>query len=336
MTVCRGPSLTADQREAVATVEQGGSGFKPYLLFGRTGSGKTEVYLKLAERIIHAGGQVLVLVPEIGLTPMWSARLKKRFRHIQFWHSAMTARERLATSSQLADLDVLVGTRSALFLPLPRLAMVIVDEEHDGSFKQQEGIAYSARDMAVLLAQQLDIPIVLGSATPSLESWRQARGGRYTRLNLPHSIIKKITPVTPEIIDMRGVDTPVSPRLEKVIRQTLEQRGQIMLYLNRRGYAPALQCTACGDVPECLDCSLRLTLHRRAGQLRCHSCGHVRKTPVHCRQCGESAFMPLGEGTEKLEEWLAEHMPMLRFARFDRDMMTSHQRLIETLTAFEK
>ncbi|MDX8407582.1 MAG: primosomal protein N' [Mariprofundaceae bacterium] len=331
-----GPALTADQREAVEAVGRQGKGFRPYLLFGRTGSGKTEVYLKLAEACSHAGGQVLVLVPEIGLTPMWLARLKQRFRHIRFWHSAMTARDRLAATGHLAALDVLVGTRSALFLPLPKLAMIIVDEEHDGSFKQQDGIAYSARDMAVLLAQQLDIPIILGSATPSLESWRQCREGRYTRLNLPHPIIRKASPVVPGIVDMRGVDAPVSPTLEKAIRQTLDQHGQVMLYLNRRGYAPALQCTACGDVPECPDCSLRLSLHRRAGQLRCHSCGHVRKAPMYCRQCGESALMPLGEGTEKLEEWLTEHIPTLRFARFDRDIMTSHRRLSETLAMFEK
>jgi len=335
-TLVETPTLTADQQIAVAAMNSIGRKFRPFLLFGRTGSGKTEVYLQAAKKVIEAGGQVQVLVPEIGLTPMWLNRLRQRFRHIQLWHSSMTAKQRLVVGRGLADVDVLIGTRSALFLPLPRLGLIIVDEEHDGSFKQQDGFAYSARDMAVLLAQELDIPIVLGSATPSLESWRQAVAGKYQRLDLPKSIIPKAKPCVPEIMDMRGTNEPVSARLAKALHDTLEQGDQAMLYLNRRGYAPALQCTACGYVPECSDCSMRLTLHRRAGQLRCHSCGHVRKTPVHCPQCGESAFMPMGEGTEKLEDWLTENIPALRFARFDRDIMTSQKRLTDTLDAFEK
>jgi len=330
------PEPTDFQQQAISSITENLFGFHPFLLFGRTGSGKTEVYLKAAESVIEAGGQVLVLVPEIGLTPLWLSRLQQRFKWVALWHSAMTAKERFVVREHLPETDILIGTRSALFLPLPNLKMIVVDEEHDGSFKQQEGMAYSARDMAVLLAQELHIPIVLGSATPSLESWRQVREGRYQRLNLPKRIVAETAPIVSEVIDMRNVDGPVSGALMSALKETLARGEQSILFLNRRGYAPALQCTACGDVPECSECSMRLTLHRRAGQLRCHSCGFRRRVPKTCELCGEAAFLPLGEGTEKLDEWLAGHIPELRFARFDRDMITSHARLQNTLTAFEQ
>ncbi|MFQ5346155.1 MAG: primosomal protein N', partial [Mariprofundus sp.] len=330
------PEPTDAQQQAIAAIMANTNTFQPFLLFGCTGSGKTEVYLRAAQQIIDAGGQVLVLVPEIGLTPLWLARLKQRFRRVALWHSAMTAKERLVVREHLPDTDILIGTRSALFLPLPGLQMIVVDEEHDASFKQQEGMAYSARDMTVLLAQELDIPIVLGSATPSLESWRQVREGHYRRLNLPNRIGRKTVPIVPEVVDMRDVEGPVSEKLLSALQQNLAAGEQSILFLNRRGYAPALQCTACGDVPECPACSMRLTLHRRAGQLRCHSCGFRRRVPKTCESCGEAAFLPLGEGTEKLDEWLTEHIPELKFARFDRDIITSHSRLEQTLTDFEQ
>jgi len=330
------PKPTIAQQRAIDAITANLRRFQPFLLFGRTGSGKTEVYLQAATAVIAGGGQVLVLVPEIGLTPLWLARLRQRFNKTALWHSAMTPRERLAVREYLSETEVLIGTRSALFLPLPRLALIVIDEEHDASFKQQEGMAYSARDMGVLLAQQLNIPVVLGSATPSLESWKQVKTGHYQRLDLPNRIQRDTAPVATKIVDMRGVDSPVSDELLSALQQTLEAHEQSILFLNRRGYAPALQCTACGDVPQCPDCSLRLTLHRRAGQLRCHSCGFRRRTPKTCEACGEAAFLPLGEGTEKLEEWLSEHLPALRFARFDRDVITSHTRLEQTLTAFEQ
>lgn len=327
--------LTRAQAIAVDRVTAAG-GFSPFLLFGCTGSGKTEVYLRAAAEMIRQGGRVLVLVPEIGLTPMWIARLQARFARVAVWHSAMSERERLAVRQHLDQTDILIGTRSALFLPLPRLAMIVVDEEHDGSFKQLDGIAYSARDMAVLLAQQLDIPIVLGSATPSLESWRQVEEGRYHRIDLATRIAVHAVQIKPQMIDMRQVDGPVSPQLHKALQLTLAAGDQSILFLNRRGYAPALQCTACGEVPQCPACSMSLTLHRKAAQLRCHSCGFARRVPLVCEQCGEPALMPMGDGTEKLDEWLREQLPDLRFARFDRDMVTSHTRLSEILAAFER
>ena len=326
---------TGPQQQAIAAIMENIKSFQPFLLFGRTGSGKTEVYLKVAESVIQNGGQVLVLVPEIGLTPMWLARLKQRFENVALWHSAMTAKERLVVRQHLDQTQILIGTRSALFLPLPRLALIVVDEEHDASFKQQEGMSYSARDMAVLLAQELNLPVVLGSATPSLESWRQVQTGLYRRLDLPDRINSENIQVAPQVIDMRSVESPVSDDLLAALQQTLADGDQSILFLNRRGYAPALQCTACGDVPECPACSMRLTLHRRAASLRCHTCGYRRRVPKTCESCGEAAFLPLGEGTEKLEEWLTEMLPTLRFARFDRDVITSHARLEHTLEQFE-
>jgi len=330
------PQPTPLQQQSITAITDKLNQFHPFLLFGRTGSGKTEVYLQAASSVIASGGQVLVLVPEIGLTPLWLSRLKQRFANVALWHSTMTPRERLAVREFLPETEILIGTRSALFLPLPRLQMIVIDEEHDASFKQQEGVTYSARDMGVLLAQELNIPVVLGSATPSLESWNQVQAGHYQRLDLPQRIQQNTAPITSEVIDMRGMDSPVSAQLLNALRQTLAAHEQSILFLNRRGYAPALQCTACGDVPQCPDCSLRLTLHRRAAQLRCHSCGLRRRVPKTCESCGEAAFLPLGEGTEKLEEWLTEHIPELRFSRFDRDVITSHTRLEQTLTAFEQ
>ncbi len=324
---------TEAQQQAIDAIIAGGGSFNPFLLFGRTGSGKTEVYLRAAEPMIAEGGQVLVLVPEIGLTPMWLIRLKKRFSRVAIWHSAMSNAERLKVRQHLGDVDVMIGTRSALFLPLPKLSMIVMDEEHDVSFKQQDGMSYSARDMALLLAQELGIPVVLGSATPSVESWRQVQGGGCTRLDLPDRITTHAS-AQPEVVDMRGTDAPISATLLEAMRENLASGEQSILFLNRRGYAPALQCTACGSVPECPDCSMRLTLHRRAGQLRCHTCGYRRKVPGSCETCGEHAFLPLGEGLEKLEEWLVEQLPELHFERFDRDVITSHSRLEKTLADF--
>jgi|AMFO01.1.fsa_nt_gi primosomal protein N' (replication factor Y) len=326
-------TLTDVQQQAAAAIIEAEGSFKPFLLFGRTGSGKTEVYLQAAESVIGQGGQVLILVPEIGLTPMWLNRVASRFPNVGVWHSGLGERERQAVRHRLGELDVVIGTRSALFLPLPRLAMIVIDEEHDGAFKQQDGIAYSARDAALLLAQELSIPVVLGSATPSLESWRMAGDGHYSLLSLPDRIAAHAMQAA-EVVDMRGVEAPVSEALKAALQQTLDSGQQSILFLNRRGYAPALQCTACGDVPECPACTLRLTLHRRARRLRCHACGFSEPAPEICPHCGEMAYLPLGEGTEKIEEWLAHELPALRFARFDRDVMSSHNRLVETLDAF--
>jgi primosomal protein N' (replication factor Y) (superfamily II helicase) len=329
----RPEALTSAQQRNLMTIDEAAGAFVPFLLFGCTGSGKTEVYLRAIERIVADGGQALILVPEIGLTPMWLARLAARFAQVAVWHSGLGGPERLRNVQTLPDCQVLIGTRSALFLPLPRLRLIVVDEEHDGSFKQQEGVGYSARDMAVLLAQELDIPVVLGSATPSLESWRQAVDGHYRLLELPERIQPHAEPV-PEVIDLRGVDGVLSDLMLAALREVKAAGQQAILYLNRRGYAPALQCTACGEVESCPHCSLRLTLHRRRRQLRCHACGFVVAVPRVCAHCGEAALIPLGAGTEKLEEALQAVLPALQFVRFDRDTVTSPKRLSETLSRF--
>jgi len=309
------------------------SGFAPFLLFGCTGSGKTEVYLRAARKRVDSGSQVLILVPEIGLTPQWLARLTTRFDRVAVWHSGLSDTQRLQVRRDLPDVEVLVGTRSALFLPLPRCSMIVVDEEHDTSFKQQEGMHYHARDLAVLLAQEMDIPVILGTATPSLESWRQAKEGRYQLLELPERIAPQPAPMI-ETVDMRGVEAALSEQLLAALRETKAKGLQSLLYLNRRGYAPALMCTACGDVPECPSCSFRLTLHRRRKKLRCHACGFARHVPITCEHCGEDALLPLGEGTEKVEEQLTAALPDLRMARLDRDAIRNETRLMRVLGDF--
>ncbi|MDT8376833.1 MAG: primosomal protein N' [Mariprofundaceae bacterium] len=325
--------LRPAQQKALDAILASSDRFESHLLFGATGSGKTEVYLRAAEKIVRQGRQALILVPEIALTPMWLSRLQFRFGRIGVWHSAMGADDRRAVLERLDSLDVLIGTRSALFLPLPKPGIIVVDEEHDGSFKQQDGVAYSARDMALLLGQEMKVPVVLGSATPSLESWRQVKGGTMGLLELPERISPH-APMTPEVIDLRDSGEVLSGRLLAALEETRAKGQQSILFLNRRGYSPALQCTACGDVPKCKACSLNMTLHRRARQLRCHACGWVQPVPRHCSSCGEDSLLPLGAGTEKLEELLAEKLPELRFARFDRDAITTNKGLIETLKSF--
>jgi len=326
-------TLKSIQRIFVAKILKARKQFQPFLLFGDTGSGKTEVYLKAAEALVKQGKQVLILVPEIGLTPMWLARLSQRFDTLMTWHSAMSDRERMLVRANLNSLDVLIGTRSALFLPLSRLSLIVVDEEHDASFKQHDGVAYSARDMALLLAQEKKIPLVLGSATPSLESWRQVNLGHMKLLEMPERI-SGYAAIQPNIVDMRGNHEVLSDALLQALRDTREAKQQSILFLNRRGYAPALQCSACGFVPECHACSLRLTLHRQKGELRCHGCGYMRRVRRVCETCGEDALLPLGVGTEKIEEVLEKHVPDLRFARFDRDVVRTQTQLQDMLQAF--
>ncbi|RMH51207.1 MAG: primosomal protein N' [Zetaproteobacteria bacterium] len=325
--------LNQDQERALGRLSGARGAFGCHLLFGCTGSGKTEVYLRAAEQVIADGGQVLVLVPEIGLTPMWMARVAHRLGRVGLWHSALDPRARHAVRMRLGRLDAVVGTRSALFLPLPRLGLIVVDEEHDASFKQQEGVPFSARDMAVLLAQELGIPVVLGSATPSVESWWQAERGRYRLLELPRRVGGG-GGVATEVVDMRGSGSLLSDALKQALEETRRSGGQSLLYLNRRGYAPALHCTACGGQPECRHCSARLTLHRRRALLCCHLCGWQRGVPDRCEACGEQALVPLGAGTERIVELLAEALPELRVARLDRDAAASMEQRISLLDRF--
>jgi len=326
--------LRPSQDKAVRAIVEHQQTFYPSLLFGSTGSGKTEVYLQAARRLVKEGKQTLILVPEIGLTPMWVKRLMARFESVAIWHSGLTTRERIHVRHQLSDVQVLLGTRSALFLPLPCLGLIVIDEEHDSSFKQQDGVAYSARDMSLLLGQELKVPVMMGSATPSLESWKQVQEKRMDCFKLTERVHQH-TSIVPEIIDMRGSSVALSPPLIARLEATHHQGKQSMLYLNRRGYAPALQCTACGYVPTCKSCSLRLTLHRKQKQLRCHHCDYSKRVQINCPGCGEKACLPLGSGTERLEEDLLAAIPSLKIARFDRDVIHNRKDLESTLAAFE-
>ncbi len=329
------PTLNSEQQHAADAIISGMGAFCVSLLFGRTGSGKTEVYLEAARHCVNAGQQVLILVPEIGLTPMWQQRLAQRFDKVLIWHSALSNAQRLAAIRHLAKAEVIIGTRSALFLPLPQPGMIVIDEEHDSSLKQNDGVCYSARDAALLLAQQYRIPLVLGSATPSLESWRLVREGRCQLLTLSKQAVAT-EDARLQVIDMRQYpNTILSPPLLQALADTHDRGEQSILFLNRRGYAPALQCVACGYVIHCPDCSLRLTLHRSNGELRCHVCGFSRRTPRSCEQCGEASLLPMGSGTERLDELLTEQLPNIRLARFDRDAISTHQKLMSTLKDFE-
>jgi primosomal protein N' (replication factor Y) len=320
------PELAAQQQAAVDAVVAGGDRFHPWLLHGITGSGKTEVYLRLAQRQLERGRRVLVLVPEIGLTPQLVSRFASRFPTTPraVLHSGLTDTQRLAAWREVQDgrARLVLGTRSAVFAPVPDLGLIVVDEEHDASFKQHDGgFRYSARDLAVVRAQALGVPVVLGSATPSLESLQNALAGRYTRLLLPRRAAHAQPPRL-RLIDLRGesVHAGLSSTAVGAIERHLADSGQVLVYINRRGYAPTLACTACGWVAPCTECDARMTVHLAAGRLRCHHCGADRPLPTQCPQCGY-AVRPVGQGTERVEGSLAETFAGVPIARLDRDVV---------------
>lgn len=326
--------LNQEQGEAVAQVECNLGSFKPFLLQGVTGSGKTEVYLRLVERVVARGQQALLLVPEIGLTPQLLQRFQTSMgTGVAVLHSALAdgERERVWQGVRRAHRPILIGTRSAVFTPMPKLGLIIVDEEHDLSYKQQEGFRYSARDLALVRGQQCGCPVVLGSATPSLESLRNAAEGRYSRLTLTQRVGNARMPPL-KLLDIRSVhlDGGLSPALIKQLRQTLDAGEQALLFLNRRGYAPMLTCHACGWLTDCPRCDARMTHHRQLRMLWCHHCGHQRPEPVHCPSCGSPDLRPLGQGTERVEESLQRLFPDTPLARIDRDS-TSRKGSLEKL-----
>ena len=328
------PSPTAEQQRAIAMLNQAASGFVCVLLQGVTGSGKTEVYLRAAANTLARGRSVLVLVPEIGLTPQLVGRFRARFSEpIAVLHSALTDAERLAAwrSVHQRHARIVIGTRSAVFAPLNDAGLIIVDEEHDSSFKQQEGgCHYSARDLAVRRAQQLQVPIVLGSATPSLETLHNAASGRYQRLPLPRREDQSAAPRL-ALIDLRtqAVHAGISTAVVQAMERHLSEGGQVMVYINRRGYAPTLLCTSCGWIAPCHACDARLTVHRGAQRLRCHICGADEPLPTRCQRCG-FAVKPVGQGTERIEDTLTEMFPAYPLARLDRDT-ARHARDVEAV-----
>jgi primosomal protein N' (replication factor Y) len=319
------PELNVDQRnvlDSIAATQAAGKAFRTYLLHGVTGSGKTEVYLRLIAAELAAGRQTLLLVPEIGLTPQLVRRLRERFgAELAILHSGVTERERFEAwrRAYRGEARVVVGTRSAVFAPLPLAGLIIVDEEHDASYKQQRGFHYSARDLAVVRAQRLGVPIVLGSATPSLETFNNAVQGRYDKLDLPRRIGSAGVPQI-RVVDLnrhasrQGLSTPLLAAIE----QHLNAGNQVLLFLNRRGFAPALFCASCRTAEQCARCDARMTVHAKSNALRCHHCGAQRALDWRCATCG-SERIAVGAGTQRVDEELAALFPAARIARLDRD-----------------
>ena len=313
---------TAAQVQAVAAIQGSLARFAVHVLYGATGSGKTEVYLRASSAAIAAGGQALVLVPEIALTPQLVQRFSCRFgTGVVVLHSALAGslRRDAWRAAHSGRARIVIGTRSAVFASLPRLALIVVDEEHDASYKQQEGFRYSARDLAVLRAQRMKVPIVLGSATPSLETLENVAAGRYAKLVLPRRPDASAPPAM-RLIDLKShaCDHGLSQPAIQAIAAHLKGRGQVIVFLNRRGYAPTLYCNHCGWVAPCAHCDAKMTLHRRAAQLRCHHCGATEPVPANCAGCGHT-LNAVGQGTERVEETLARLFPGVPLARLDRD-----------------
>ena len=315
--------LTIAQSGAVDAICDALGGFRAFLLCGVTGSGKTEVYLRAAAAAVARGSQVLLLVPEIALTPQLEAMVRDRFpgAELASLHSGLNETERLRNwgAAQSGSARIVLGTRLAVFAPLPRLGLIVVDEEHDASFKQTEGFCYSARDLAVVRASQRSVPVVLGSATPALETYYNAKTERYALLQLPERI--NVRPPRISCIAVRGLDMAdgLAPQLLDAIGQRLTRGEQTLVFINRRGYAPVLMCHSCGWLSGCHRCSAQLVLHLRARELHCHHCGHHARVPRACPQCGNPALAPLGQGTQRVEAALTEHFPTARILRVDRD-----------------
>ncbi|KUJ73059.1 primosomal protein N' [Thiomicrospira sp. WB1] len=316
------PVLSAEQQAAVDAVS-GCDGFGAFLLDGITGSGKTEAYLGMIETVIERGQQALVLVPEIGLTPQTVARFEAYLgQPVAVMHSGLNDTERHCAWSAIrqGEVSVLLGTRSALFTPFANLGLCVLDEEHDLSFKQQDGVRYSARDALVRRAQFEQVPVVLGSATPSLESLRNASLGRYQALHLTQRAAGAQLPEL-KLLDVRGQPeiAGVSEALLTAMAVHLSQGHQVLLFLNRRGYAPVLMCHDCGWQAHCADCDANLTWHAASRMLKCHHCNAQAAAPSVCPQCGGTHFMPVGQGTEQLEGAMRERFPDKRLLRIDRD-----------------
>jgi primosomal protein N' (replication factor Y) len=316
------PQHSIDQEQAIAAMREQLDRFQVHLLDGVTGSGKTEVYLSLMEDVIARGQQVLLMVPEISLTPQTVRRLEQRLgRPVVSLHSGLSDRERLRgwLAARNGEASVVIGTRSAVFTPMPRLGLIVVDEEHDASLKQQDGFRYHARDVALVRARNADIPVILGSATPSLESLHNALQGRYRHLTLSERVGGAISPGI-HLLDIRQapVEEGLSAPLLDKVRTHLDAGGQVLLFLNRRGYAPTLLCPGCGWIAGCHRCDARMTLHSTRRQLICHHCGHTRPQDQQCPACGEE-LVALGEGTQRIEEVLSRHFPEVGLIRIDRD-----------------
>ncbi|HEX7339775.1 MAG TPA: primosomal protein N' [Rhodanobacteraceae bacterium] len=322
-TPIAGPPLNPDQARAVAAMTAAGDGFHPFVLDGVTGSGKTEVYLTLMAQALARGKQVLMLVPEISLTPQSVRRLRERLGFdVDVLHSGLAKGERARAwlRAQSGVARVILGTRSAIFTPLPHAGLIVVDEEHDTSYKQQDGFRYHARDLAAVRAQALGVPLILGSATPSLETLANVAAGRYTRLHLPARAGAHKAPRV-EVVDIRSerLQHGLAPRLVTAIDAALQRDEQVLVFRNRRGYSPILMCHACGWSAQCPRCDKPMTLHAGRARLICHHCERERPVPQTCPECGRATLKPQGYGTERLEEGLRARFPDVPVLRIDRE-----------------
>jgi len=318
-----GPALVPEQQSAVDAVTAELGKFSPFLLNGVTGSGKTEVYLRCIERVLQNQQQVLILVPEIALTPQLMRRFQRRVTGcLVSLHSALNASERMQNwlLSAHGHADVVIGTRSAVLVPMPRLGLIVIDEEHDGSLKQQDGFRYHARDLAMVRARDRACPVVLGTATPSFETLHNAASGRYKELSLTERA-GDATPPNMALLDIRRrpLIEGMSDRLFDAIQQHLEAGNQALVFINRRGFAPTLLCNDCGACADCRRCDAHMTVHAKRARLRCHHCGSERPVPDICESCGSAELDRVGYGTERIAAALEERFPDVSVARIDRD-----------------
>ena len=320
------PVLNGAQQQAADAIG-GATGFTPILLYGVTGSGKTEVYLQACSQVLEreADAQILILVPEINLTPQLEGNIRARFPGVMLatLHSSLSEGERMLhwLAAHQGRARIILGTRLSILASLPQLKLIVIDEEHDPSYKQQEGLRYSARDLAVWRARQLGIPIVLGSATPSLESWHHAGSGRYRKLELRERAVKDAVLPRVRLLDMER-DKPkdgLTSHLVAALRQRMDRGEQSLLFLNRRGYAPVISCDACGWISDCTRCTSFMVLHKPEHRLRCHHCSLELRIPRHCPTCGNVDLQPLGRGTQRVEEGLQQMFPEARILRIDAD-----------------
>ena len=324
-TFVPGPALNAEQSGAVGEVSGALAKFTPFLLSGITGSGKTEVYLHVIANTLQRNRQALVLMPEINLTPQFLHHLQARFPDavIAEQHSGLADSPRLRgyIDASSGRADIVIGTRLAVFTSMPNLGVIIVDEEHDSSFKQQEGFRYSARDVAVFRAQQAACPVVLGSATPSLESVQNVARGRFAALKLPLRATPNAVLPSIDFIDLglERAEDGLSVSLIKALQATIKRGEQALIFINRRGYSPALVCAHCGWMPGCTRCNARLVFHQRERQMKCHHCGYQSRVAAVCADCGSHELLPAGQGSERVEIALRTHLPGARIARVDRD-----------------
>ena len=322
--------LNANQQQASDEIQTTFGSFQPFLLYGITGSGKTEVYFDAMAKVLAQGRQVLFLLPEINLTPQLLKRVENRFADVPtaVLHSQMAAGKRTQDylRAMLGQAKLVIGTRLAVFTPLPDVGLIVVDEEHDGSFKQDNELRYHARDLAVWRAKQSGCPVVLGSATPSLESWHKAQSGAYRLLQLTERAHAAAQLPQVDILNVGRLklDNGFSPQALQLLKQNFEAGGMSLVYLNRRGFAPALFCGDCGHTFGCPNCSAKMVLHQRARQLRCHHCDHREPIPFKCPDCGNQDLTAVGHGTQRVEETLRAFLPKAAVVRVDRDS-TAHK-----------